>query len=68
MENQTPYLEISELRERVDDDTEDDVESDGCDEDEEGQMEDDEDAEPQEAVFCRMTHQVLQRGFSAGVN
>ena len=45
------YLEVSELGERVDDDAEDDVEADGADEDEEGQMEADHEAELGECVL-----------------
>ena len=55
-----PYLEITQLREGVDNDTEDDVESDGSDEDEEGEVEDDENAKSEERVFGLMAHQVLQ--------
>lgn len=33
--HEKPYLEIPELGERIDDDTEDDIETNSCDEDEE---------------------------------
>ena len=53
------YLEVSEFGEGVDDDTEDDVQADGGDEDEEGEMIDDEEAEPHERVFRGVTRQGL---------
>ena len=42
------YLEISQLRECIDDDTEDDVETDCCDEDEEGYVENNNDGRTSE--------------------
>ena len=42
---------VSQLGEGVDDDTKDDVETDGGDEDEEGEMVDDEQPEPGEGVL-----------------
>ena len=53
------YLEVSELREGVDDDAEDDVESDGGHEDEEGRVIDHQETELGERVLRRVTHQVL---------
>ena len=44
-------LPVSELGECIDDDAEDDVETNGGDEDEEGQMVDDEQAEAHEGVL-----------------
>ena len=44
-------LPVSQLGECVDDDTKDDVETDGGDEDEEGEMVDDEQPEPGEGVL-----------------
>ena len=52
-------LPVSQLRERVDDDTEDDVQTDGGDEDEEGEMVDDEQPEPGEGVLRLMVCDVL---------
>ena len=52
-------LEVSELRERVDDDAKDDVQADGCDEDEEGKMEDDEESELHKSVLSWMADEVL---------
>ena len=52
-------LEVAQFRERVDDDAEDDVQSDGRHEDEERRVVDDEKAELGERVLCRMTHQIL---------
>ena len=53
-------LEVPELGESVDDDAEDDVETDGRDEDEERSVVDDEEAELGERVLGRVTHQTLQ--------
>ena len=52
-------LPVSQLGERVDDDTEDDVQTDGSDEDKEGEMVDDEKPEPGEGVLCLMVCDVL---------
>ena len=52
-------LPVSQLGERVDDDTEDDVQTDGGDEDEEGEMVDDEQPEPGEGVLWLVVCDVL---------
>jgi len=49
-------LEVTQFRERVDDDAKDDVESDGSDEDEERYVEQHEETELDERVVGRMTH------------
>jgi len=53
-------LEVPELGERVNNDAKDDVETDGCDEDKEWSVVDDEKAELCKRVFRRVTHQTLQ--------
>ena len=49
------HLAISKFRESVDDDTKDDVQADGCNEDEEGEVIDDEESELQERVLGLVT-------------
>ncbi len=56
----TLYLEISEFWEGVYDDTKDDVESNSCDEDEEGKMEDHKESKPHEGVLCWMARHTLK--------
>jgi len=46
------YLEVTQLRERVQKDAKDDVEANNCDEDEEGQMEQGLDAKVVEGPFA----------------
>ena len=53
-------LEVPELGEGVDDDAEDDVQSNGRDEDKEGGVIYDEEAELGERVLSRVTRQTLQ--------
>jgi len=52
-------LEVSKFGESVDDDAKDDVETDGCDEDEEGHVKYDEKSELEERVVGRMTYYFL---------
>ena len=54
------YLEIPELREGVDDDTEDDVEADGGDEDEEGHVVDHQGPEAGEGAALWVHFDLLQ--------
>jgi len=54
-----PDLEISEFGERVDNDSEDDVESDRRDEDEKRHVENRQKTEFQERIVRRMTHDCL---------
>ena len=63
----TTHLEIPELREGVDDDTENDVETDGCDEDEERSMEENKESETSERVFTRMTGKTLLNRNSSSI-
>ena len=53
------HLEISQLGERVHDDTENDVKTDGGDKDEERQMKDDEESELVESVLCFVADEIL---------
>ena len=53
-------FQISQFRKRVHDDTEDDVQTNGGDEDEEGEVEDDQEAKSHECVFRRVVHETLK--------
>ena len=50
------HLEVPQLGERVNDDAEDDVEADGGDEDEEGEVVDDQQAKLEERVLRGVVH------------